>query len=76
MFTFIKKQNINLFVDKKFFSTYFFENKLCEYKPQTYGFKFLFPNVPNDPNNNKIKIFILICVGSFITYKRTKNRFI
>jgi len=73
MFTFSKKQNINLFVDKKFFSTYFFENKLYEYKPQSYGFNFLFPN---DPNNNKIKIFILICLGSFITYKRTKNRFI
>ncbi len=72
MFTFIKKQDINLFVDKKFFSTYLFENKLCEYKTQSYGFNFLFPN---DPNNNKIKIFILICVGSFITYKRTKNRF-
>ena len=72
MFTFIKKQDINLFVDKKFFSTYLLENKLCEYKQQSYGFNFLFPN---DPNNNKIKIFILICVGSFITYKRTKNRF-
>jgi hypothetical protein len=72
MFTFSKKQNINLFVDKKFFSTYLFENKLCEYKQHSYGFNFLFPN---DPNNNKIKIFILICLGSFITYKRTKNRF-
>jgi len=74
MFTFSKKQDINLFIDKKFFSTYLFENKLCEYKTQTqsYGFNFLFPN---DPNNNKFKIFILICLGSFITYKRTKNRF-